>query len=107
MRFFFDKVRDKLIPNCPVSAQDVANSIMIYGPDLGGVRGKIVRQKPERENTEFIQIPRDFYILHKFVTLTADVMFVNGNPILVTMSQKNCIYMAEYLPLHTASQLGS
>ena len=27
---------------------------------------------------EYLGIPRDFYQLHHFVTLTADVMFVNG-----------------------------
>ena len=30
-----------------------------------------------------MKIPKDFYQLHKVVTLTADVMFVNGIPFLV------------------------
>ena len=44
------------------------------------------RQKSERVDPEYIGIPRDFYELHKFDTLTADVMFVNGIDFLTTFS---------------------
>ena len=35
------------INNCPVNPIDIANADVIYGPDLGSVRGKTVRRKPE------------------------------------------------------------
>ena len=51
------------------------------------------------------EIPRDFYQLNKFVTLTADVMFVYGLPFLVTFSRNIKIITAEFIPNRTAGQL--
>eukprot|EP00804_Cyclotella_cryptica_P004287 CCRYP_013486-RA/>CCRYP_013486-RA protein AED:0.93 eAED:0.93 QI:0/0/0/0.5/0/0/2/0/352 len=69
-----------------VSAPEIANANKLFGPDLGGVRGKTVRQRPSAVRPEYVRIPQDLYERHKFVTLTADVMFVNGLPFLVTRS---------------------
>ena len=33
------------INNCPINPIDVSNADVIFGPDLGGVRGKTVRKK--------------------------------------------------------------
>ena len=72
----------------PVTCTDITNINTIFGSDLSGVHGKNVRQKTERVETEETYVPRYFYGVHKFVTLTADVMFVNGVPLLMTLSQK-------------------
>ena len=37
-----------------------------------------MKQKPERAELEWVEIPRGIRELLKAVTLTADVMFVNG-----------------------------
>ena len=34
--------------------------------------------KPERVAAECVEIPRDFYRLHRFVTLVGELMFVKG-----------------------------
>ena len=73
------------IKNCPATPVDVANAHTIFGPDLPGVRGKTVRQKPSWVETA-VRVPDDYHRLNKFVTLTADVMFVNGYGLLVTFS---------------------
>ena len=49
--------------------------------------------------------PEDFYQLHKFVTLTADVMFVNGIPFLVTFSRNILLGTCKYLHTRTSGQL--
>ena len=54
---------------------------------------------------EFTWIPKDFYELHHFVTLTADVMFVNGIPFLVTCSRDIRMNTVKCLPSRTAKQL--
>ena len=77
-------VREQLLTNCPVTVQDIDNANRIFGPDLANLRGKTTRTKPERVRVEYVQIPRDFVQLHKYVTLVADVMFVNGLPFLIT-----------------------
>ena len=45
--------------------------------------------------------------MHKFLTLTADVMFVNGVPFLVTFSRKIRLFTVELFPRRTAAQLSS
>jgi len=79
-------VCEKLITNCPITVQDAENANLIFGPDLANLRGEMIRTKPEQVRIEYVQIPWDFVELHKYVTLVADVMFVNGLPFLVTSS---------------------
>jgi hypothetical protein len=43
--------------------------------------------------------------MHKYVTLVADVMFVNGLPFLVTSSRGISLVTIEYLPSRTAKRL--
>ena len=73
-----EMVSESGFKNCDTTASDVKVSKAVFGPNRAAMRGKTVRQKPKRVNAEYVTIPRDFYELHKFVTLTADVMFVNG-----------------------------
>jgi hypothetical protein len=80
-------VHEKLLANCPVTVQDVNNAHHIYGQDLANIRGKTTRRKPEHVQVDYVQIPRDFVKMHKYVTLAADVMFVNGLPFLITLSR--------------------
>ena len=53
-----------------------------------------------------MEIPRDSYVLHKFVTLVGDVMFVNNIPFLLTLSREFKFGTVEFLPNRTAPQLG-
>ena len=98
-------VSASLLSDCPVNEIDASNYVTIFGPNLAGVRGKTVRWKPERVDMEIVRIPRYFYALHHFVTLTADVMFVNGIQFLTTLSRKIRLRTAGFLPSRTASQL--
>jgi hypothetical protein len=85
-REFAGMVREQLLTNCPVTVCDVDNANQIFGPDLANLRRKATRTKPDRVQVEYVQIPLDFVQLHKYVTLVADVMFVNGLSFLVTSS---------------------
>jgi hypothetical protein len=98
-------VREKLLANCPVTVHDVINAHHIYGRDLANVRGEMTRRKPEHVQVEYVQIPQDFVKMHKYVTLAADVMFVNGLPFLVTSSRGISLVTIEYLPSRTAKRL--
>ena len=53
------------------------------------------------DGEDIVSIPNDFYKLHRFVTLVADVMFVNAVPFLVTKSQKIGLRTAEHVPNRT------
>jgi hypothetical protein len=98
-------VREKLITNCPVTVQVVHNANQIFGPALANLRGKTTRGKKEHVRVDYVKIPRDLVDMHKYVTLVADVMFVNGLPFLVTSSRGISLVTIEYLPSRTAKRL--
>ncbi len=52
-----------------------------------------------------MQIPWDFLQLHKYVTLVADVTFVNDLPFLVTSLQGLSLVTIEHLQPRTAKRL--
>lgn len=102
---FEGMVREQLITNCPVTVHDIKNATCIFGPDIANLRGKTTRAKPERVRVDYTQIPMDFMGLYKYVTLVADVLFVNGLPFLVTSSRGIGLVTIEFLPSRTADRL--
>jgi hypothetical protein len=103
---FEGMVRGKLLDDCPIDVVDLCNAHTIFGPDLAGIRGSTVRRRPERVTTDIVAIPRDFVRLHKFVVLTADIMFVNGIPFLLTRSRGIQLITVEFLTRRTAKIIG-
>ncbi len=97
-------VCERLITDCPFTVQDVENANHIFGSYLANLRGKMIRTKQEHVRIEYDQIPWDFDELHKYVTLVADVMFVNGLPFLVTSLQGISLVTIEYLKSRTAKR---
>ncbi|EJK60825.1 hypothetical protein THAOC_18763, partial [Thalassiosira oceanica] len=104
---FKQLVSSPRVRNCKVNDRDVTHKCLIFGKSRAVIRGSTTRVKPDRVKAEYIDIPRDFYRLHKFVTLTADVMFVNGLGFLTTFSRDLRFHTAEYVPTRTAKQLSS
>ena len=68
-------------------------------------RGATTRKNPHIVRNERLEIPREFYKLNKFVTLTADVIFVCGLPFLITFSRNIKMTTAEFTPNRTAGRL--
>jgi hypothetical protein len=64
-----------------------------------------VRQWPEKLRPVYVSIPRSLFEQIKNVTLTADVMFVNGLPFFVTLSRGIKLVSAQFLPSRTVEQL--
>ena len=102
---FKQMVGSKSFTNCHVKVNDVTNACAIFGPYLSGLGGETTRQKPESIDPEYIGIPRDFYELHKSVTLTSDVIFVNGIAFLTTLPRDIRLFTCEHVPSRTAKQL--
>jgi hypothetical protein len=87
-RDFVDMVSRNLLPNCPVTVQDIKTAEDIFGPDLGSLRGKTVRRGGTHVEASTVSIPRSIITDHQRVVLCADVMTVNKIPFFVTISRK-------------------
>jgi len=97
-----------MLKDCPVTNNNIRNAHNIYGPNLASIRGKMVRGKPKRVVTDYVEIPKQFLSIHEHVTLVADVMFVNSIPFLVLASHSiNLITIEHAPPPQTASSLGA
>jgi hypothetical protein len=106
-RDFVGMVHEKLITNCPVTVHDIQNANQIFGPNLANLRGKTTRTKLEHVRVDYVKIPQVFMELNKFVTIVADVMFVNGLPFLVTLLRGISLVTIEYIPSRTAKGLAN
>ena len=84
---FIRYVRDNLIPNCPITAQDVRNAEFIWGPDQGSLKGKTVRKQSLAVRAESHTIPLSIMQQYRHVTLSTDIMKVNGIPFFMTISK--------------------
>jgi hypothetical protein len=102
---FVGMAHEKLIAYCPVTMCDIKNARRIFGPNLANLRGKTTRTKPEHVRADYVKIPQDFMELHKYMTIVADVMFVNGLPFMVTLSRGISLVTIEFLPSRTAKHL--
>ena len=71
-----DIASNKLLLNSHITTHEITNADSMFGPNLVGARGKKVGNKPSSVDIEEnVKIPEYFYRLHKFVMLTADVIF--------------------------------
>jgi hypothetical protein len=66
-----------LLTDCPITNTNITNTHKLVGPDLANIRGKTVRRKPNRIQTDYVDITRDIIALNSQVTLVTDVMFIN------------------------------
>ena len=104
---FKHMVSSKLSNNYPIKVEYVTNAHTIFGHDLGSVKGKKVRHKLDRVEMDLTKIPIDFYELHKFLNLTAYVMFVKSIAFLTTLSRNIKFITVKHIPSCAAAQLGS
>jgi hypothetical protein len=95
---FQGMVCHNLLKDCPVTNEDVHNAHAIFNPDLASIRGKTVRCKPEQVVTDYIKIPRNFFMNHN--------LFVNSVPFLVSASCNINLLTIKYTPDQKASKLG-
>ena len=63
-------------------------AIHIYGPDIVTIKGKTVRKSPrEIYNGKKIPLPKTIRDHHANIHISADYLFIQGVPILHTISQ--------------------
>jgi hypothetical protein len=104
-RDFKNMVRSNMIKNCSVTTTDIDNARKLFCDEIATLRGKTVRNTPDAMMADYVEIPKEILDLNKAVTIAADVMFMNGLPFVVTISQKIKFATTEYVPSRSHSNL--
>jgi hypothetical protein len=97
-KHFIKIVTSNQLPNCPVTRADILAAEHILGPDVGSLKGKTVRNRPHLAKPVIEPLPPQIMSRYRRVTLAADVMYVNGIPMLVTISRNLRFATVEALP---------
>jgi hypothetical protein len=98
-------VSSKSIENCPVDRIDVTHAKKLFGPHLQGVKGGTVRRAADPVIESYVSVPRETILGMKVVTMSADVFFIDGIPMLLTLSRRIKFVTTEHTPSRTAKQL--
>ena len=90
-------VEKNLLPNCPITREDIVAAEKIFGPDVGILKGKTVRRGTEHVEIAEVTIPSEVMSEHRDVVIGADIMYINKIPFFVTMSRNLKFSTAELM----------
>ena len=97
VRDYKNLIRFSLIKNCPVTIKDIKIAEDIYGPSISALKGKTRRQRPDPVINDTIAIPEQLKNLHRDVTIGADIIHINKQPFLATVSHEIEFVTTEHL----------
>uniref|UniRef100_A0A7S4MQV7 Uncharacterized protein n=1 Tax=Odontella aurita TaxID=265563 RepID=A0A7S4MQV7_9STRA len=95
---YINMVRAGLNRNFPITPDAVTAANKSFGPEVASLKGKTVRKSLNPFVTKYVEIPKAILELNKSVTLTEDVMFVNGLIFFVSTSRRIKFTTIEYIP---------
>ena len=98
-------LKSNMIRNCPVTVEDVRVAEKVYGKDIATLKGKSVCTKPIPKVHDVVKIPSSMKKELRKVELNADIMYVQGQTFLTTISSKICYRTVEYIPDRSESAL--
>jgi hypothetical protein len=93
-----------MISNIPVTAEDIELAERIFGPDIGALKGKTIRQKPIPVVNDRIEIPKELIALQYTIKLCVDIMNVNGLNFLTTIIRHLKYRTAQYVASKTPTE---
>jgi hypothetical protein len=94
-----------MMRNCPVTPAYISAANKIFGPNIASMKGKTVQATQEPFVTEYVEVPKEIIDLNKDITITADVMFVDGLGFMITFSRKIKFTTKEYVEKRTKANL--
>ena len=81
-------IDNNLIPNCPITREDVLYTKVIYGKNEYTLKGKTIEQKAIPANFCIIPLPLKIFERNKFLTVAADILKVNTIFFLASICQR-------------------
>jgi len=69
-------VENNLIPNCPVTRQDILQGEDIFGPNIGSIKGETTQTTQKHVQVNLQDIPQEIKAKHGKITLAIDMMFI-------------------------------
>ena len=70
MRNYLDIIKNQLLPNNTVTIQDAINAELIFGPNLGSIKGKTPISTPPSADMQNIDLPPDILDLYRNVKIS-------------------------------------
>jgi Zinc knuckle len=86
-RQYLSILNNNLLPDSPVTYHDVMAAENIFGPDVGSLKGKTVRQTPDAVKINYFPIPLDILERYRDVIIAADIMYLGKMAFFVTISR--------------------
>ena len=77
IRTLLETIRKNRFRNCPVTERDIRNMILVYGEDVGALKGRTTRQRPKPPKVDWAAVPRLLVAHNKDLHFCMDLLFVN------------------------------
>ena len=93
------------IRNCPLLESDIVNAEDIFGKKLQVLKGRTTNQKSMHLQSYIAKIPITVLEKYQQVTLTGDIMYVNGIRFLLTKSRYIKFLTVKFIQTAKAEEL--
>eukprot|EP00957_Ditylum_brightwellii_P079579 6050718-Ditylum_brightwellii.AAC.2 len=93
---FIKIIQLNLMPNCPVTTQDVKNAKEVFRKDMGALKGKTTRRTPYPVVTDYINVPPSIY-KKSLSRAMCRYFFANKIPFLTSISRHIHFVTAQHL----------
>ena len=80
-----------------MTTADINLAEKAFGPDVGAIKGKTTRSKPNVAESNVIEIPPELIAIHEEVTLSIDGLSVNALKFLTTISHEIAYRTGQYI----------
>ena len=90
-------VCDSLISNLTITPRDITTANYIFGTDTFSLKRNMVQRQPNPVVSEYVGVPSEILKFNKQVSISANMIFVNGLEFLVSVLQSINFTMVQYI----------